>query len=247
MKLLLLAALLVLPLPGDSASARYEAAREEAKRALLAGDLATAETKYSALLQLAEQNATGSYEIYANVVTPLADVYRRLDRPDKLEALYTHRVEVAKGKGEALDLGLAQADLGFFYQNSDVSADRFHGERHVEQAMRTFEQCAAAKPVSAEQCRRRLADTAGIQGAIYFQQLDYKRAEPLFRRVVNQPEEMVQAEVLFVALHALRGILVQRNQQHEAQVLERRAAEIESRNGAAVARLRNQTRSRTAN
>ena len=227
---------------------RYEAAREEAKRILVSGQLSAAEARYTELLRLAEEVRPGVYEVYANVVSPLADIYRKLDQDDKLEALYTHRVEIAARTHEdKLALGLAQADLGFFYQNSDVSADRFHGEGYVGQALRTFEQCSASK-TTGEQCRRRLADTAGIQGAIYFQHLDYKRAEPLFRRVIGQPENMVQAEVLFVSLHALRGILMQRNQQAEAQALERRAAELEARNGEAVARLRNQsgTRSRSA-
>jgi hypothetical protein len=94
-----------------------------------------------------------------------------------------------------------------------------------------------------------LADTAGIQGAIYFQNLNYKKAEPLFRRVITTPEDLVQAEVLFVSLHALRGILVLRKETDEARELELRAEQVEAKNHAALARLRglnDTTRSRSA-
>lgn len=230
---------------------RYEALKTEARHAHAVDDLRTAEAKYSKLLDLAERSQTGVQEVYANVVSPLADIYRKTELSGKLEQLYLRRVETAtrSNREGGLELGLAQADLGFHYQRSDVSADRFHGERMVEAATKTFEECSKSYQ-SGEQCRRRLADTAGIQGAIYFQHSDYKRAEPLFRRVVTLPEEMVQAEVLFVSLHALRGILILRKEHDEARALEMRAAKVEAKNQGAVERLRGEaetgTRSRDA-
>ncbi len=240
MKTLAAAIILIAPAFAETANTRYETLKAEARQAQTAGDLKTAATKYAELLTIAEQSHTGVYEVYANVVSPLADIYRNLDEDEKVEELYIHRVdEATKANREAgLELGLAQADLGFYYQHSDVSADRFHGEQLIAAAIKTFEQCAAPAKNAGEQCRRRLADTAGIQGAIYFQNLDYKHAEPLFRRVITTPEELVQAEVLFVALHALRGILILRKENEEAGVLELRAAQVEAKNQAALARLR---------
>jgi hypothetical protein len=236
----------------ENSKARYDALKAEAQQAQLAGDLRTAEAKFTELLALAERIRPGAYEVYAGVVTPLAEVYRKTNQPEKVERLYNQRVEQASQPdgGDGLELGLAQADLGFLYQNSDVSADRFHGERYVEAAMKTFEQCGISAQ-NGEQCRGRLADTAGIQGSIFFQKLDYKRAEPLFRRVVAVPEEIVQPEVLFVSLHALRGIVLLRKEHDEAKALEIWAARVEAKNRAAVARLRGKipetgTRSRTA-
>jgi hypothetical protein len=238
-KTLAAAIILIAPAFAEVANTKYETLKAEARQAQTAGDLKSAATKYAELLTIAEHSQTGVYEVYANVVSPLADIYRNLDQDEKVEELYIHRVDKAtKTNLEAgLELGLAQADLGFYYQHSDVSADRFHGERLIADAIKTFEQCAPAKNAG-EHCRRRLADTAGIQGAIYFQNLDYKHAEPLFRRVVTTPEELVQAEVLFVSLHALRGILILRKENEEARVLEQRAAQVEAKNQAALARLR---------
>jgi hypothetical protein len=97
-----------------------------------------------------------------------------------------------------------------------------------------------------EVCRRRLADTAGIQGAMFFQKLDYSRAEPLFRRVITLPEETVQDEVMLVSLHALRGIMILRKQFDEAKQLELRAAAFEAAHPNARSRLQAEsTRSRS--
>jgi hypothetical protein len=57
--------------------------------------------------------------------------------------------------------------------------------------------------------------------------------------VITTPEELVQPEVLFVSLHALRGILILRKDNQEAGALELRAAQVEAKNQAALARLRN--------
>jgi hypothetical protein len=232
--------LLIVPAFAERAYTSYETLKAEARHAQATGDLRKAAGKYAELLATAEQLNPGVYETYANVVSPLADIYRKLEESDKLEELYIKRVDYAtKAHTDGgLELGLAQADLGFYYQHSDVSADRFHGEQMISTAMKTFEQCSGAKDIS-EQCRRRLADTAGIQGAIYFQKLDYIHAEPLFRRVISAPEDFVQAEVLFVSLHALRGILILRKENDEAHALELRAAQVEAKNHAALARLRN--------
>lgn len=251
MRTLAAAIIFITPVFAETVNTKYEALKAEARQAHTAGDLANAAAKYSELLNIAEHSQPGVYEVYANVVSPLADIYRKLEEEDKVEQLYIHRVDEATkaNRSDGLELGLAQADLGFHYQHSDVSADRFHGERLIGVAIKTFEQCAPSKEVG-EQCRRRLADTAGIQGAVYFQSLDYKRAEPLFRRVITTPEHLVQAEVLFVSLHALRGILILRKENDEARALELRAAQVEAKNQAALARLRDAagdsgTRSRT--
>jgi hypothetical protein len=234
------ALIIIAPAFAETVNTKYEALKAEARQAQAAGDLQKAGAKYAELLTVAEHLQPGVYEVYANVVSPLADIYRNLEENDKVEQLYIHRVDEATKthRDDGLELGLAQADLGFHYQHSDVSADRFHGEQLILTAIKTFEQCAPSRQAG-EQCRRRLADTAGIQGAIYFQNLDYKRAEPLFRRVISAPEELVQAEVLFVSLHALRGILILRKDNDEARALELRAAQVEARNHAALARLRN--------
>ncbi|HYI96206.1 MAG TPA: hypothetical protein VEX68_21875, partial [Bryobacteraceae bacterium] len=97
--------------------------------------------------------------------------------------------------------------------------------------------CAMSK-TEGEQCRRRLADTAGIQGAMFFQKLDYSRAEPLFRRVITMPESTVQDEVMLVSLHALRGIMMVRKQFEEAKQLELRAAAFEAAHPNALTRLK---------
>ena len=227
----------------DAPDGRYEALKTAARHAQAAGDLRSAEARYTQLLEMAERIRIGAYEMHANVVSPLAGIYRKAEQPDKVEQLYIRRVEKATQSrvDDGLELGLAQADLGFHYQRSDVSVDRFHGERMVDAATATFEKCSQSRQFG-EQCRRRLADTAGIQGAIYFQHLDYKRAEPLFRRVVTLPEETVEAEVLFVSLHALRGILILRKELDEARALEMRAAKVEAKNQGAVGRLRDAPR-----
>jgi hypothetical protein len=181
--------------------------------------------------------------MYADVVSPLAEIYKNTEATDKLEGLYQRRLEES---GAGLDRGLAQADLGFFYQASEfASVDRLHGERLVDDAVATFEQCATTK-AEGEGCRRRLADTAGIQGAIFFQRLDYARAEPQFRRVITLPEAMVQEEVMLISLHALRGIMILRKQFDEAKQLELRAAAFEAAHPNARSRLKAEsTRSRS--
>lgn len=223
----------------------YEALKIEAKQAAARGDLDGAISAYRTALSLAEARSADAYDVYANVVTPLADILRKKNLTSELEELYEQRVAAAQrlqSRGR-IDLGLAQADLGFYYQNNpEASADRIHGERYVTKALETFRACSTLN----DHCRRRYADTAGIQGAIYFQQTDYKRAEFLFREVIAMPEDQVQAEVLYVALHALRGILILRKEPAEAEALEKRAALIETRNAPALERLKNQgTRSRT--
>lgn len=243
MTLLLLFFVFAISAFADATNGRYEALKMAARRAQAAGDLRSAEAKYTELLDMAERVRVGVYEMHGNVVAPLAGIYLKTEQPDKIEQLYARRVEkAAQSRGDdGLELGLAQADLGFHYQRSEVSVDRFHGERLVDAATATFEQCSQSRQFG-EQCRRRLADTAGIQGSIYFQHLDYKRAEPLFRRVVTLPEETVEAEVLFVSLHALRGILILRKELDEARALEIRAARVEAKNQGAVGRLRDAPR-----
>ena len=173
--------------------------------------------------------------MYAEIVSPLAEIYKKSEAVEKLEALYQQRVDQS---GEGLERGLAQADLGFFYQGSEfASADRFLGEQFVEKAVESFEHCAASKS-EGDQCRKRLADTAGIQGAMFFQRLDYKRAEPLFRRVITMPDGSVQDEVMLVSLHALRGILILRKDYDEARQLELRAAAFEAAHPNALTRLK---------
>lgn len=223
--------------------AQFDRTKSEARAAAQAGDFPTAETHYVELLQMAEGAHATTYEVYAEVVSPLADVYRKMESMDKLEALYRNRVDSAT---PGLAKGLAQADLGFFYQNNEfASVDKLMGEKLVDDAVKTFEQCSSAKQ-EGEQCKRRLADTAGIQGAMFFQKLDYKRAEPLFRRVVTMPESTVQGEVMLVSLHALRGILILHKQFEEAKQLELRAAAYEAAHPNALARLKPEgTRSRT--
>ena len=76
---------------------------------------------------------------------------------------------------------------------------------------------------------------------MFFQKLDYKRAEPLFRRVITMPEGSVQDEVMLVSLHALRGILIVRKEYDEARQLELRAAAFEATHPNALARLKGET------
>lgn len=222
---------------------QFEKLKTEGRAAVSAGDWKSAESHYRKLLQLADHVHPGTYELYADVVSPLANVYRKTEATEKLEALYQMRTERA---APGLAKGLAQADLGFYYQSSDfASADRYHGERLVDEAVATFEQCAQSK-LEGDQCRRRLADTAGIQGAMFFQRLDYSRAEPLFRRVIGTPEAAVQDEVMLVSLHALRGILILRKNFEEAKQLEVRAAAYEASHPNALNRLKNEnSRSRS--
>lgn len=223
--------------------AQFDRLKADARAAFQAEDWKTAEARYQKLLQLAHSVHAGASEMYADVVSPLAEIYKATNDVDKLEGLYTQRVERS---GAGLDRALAQADLGFFYQGSDfASADQFHGERLVDEARKSFEACAASKS-DGEQCHKRLADTAGIQGAIFFQKLDYKRAEPLFRQVVTIPDGAVQDEVMLVSLHALRGILILHKQFDEAKQLELRAAAFEAAHPNALARLKNEgTRGRS--
>jgi hypothetical protein len=219
----------------DNPHSRFRILQAEARSAAYAGDLHAAEIKYRALLDLADVVSLAPYELYSQVITPLASVLRRQHDSAPLEALYVSRVEQAK---PGLSKGLAQADLGFFYQNSEVSVDRYHGTRMVDAAIRTFEECGTHSPDRA-QCRKSLFDTAGLQGAIHFQEREYPRAEQLFRRVLAAPESEVQSEVLLVAIHALRGILILKEELQEAGALASRAAAIESKHPNALSRLRN--------
>jgi hypothetical protein len=220
---------------GSDQRAQFDRLKAEARSAAQALDWEKAEARYQNLLQLARSAQVGASEIYADVVSPLAEIYKKSNAGDKLEALYQQRVDRSL---EGLDRGLAEADLGFFYQGSDfASADRFIGEQLVEKAVKSFEHCAASKE-EGHQCRKRLADTAGIQGAMFFQKLDYTRAEPLFRRVITMPEGSVQDEVMLVSLHALRGILIVRKDYDEARLLELRAAAFEATHPDALARLK---------
>jgi tetratricopeptide (TPR) repeat protein len=223
---------------GDDQRTRFDRLKAEAREAAQVTDWAKAEARYRQLLQLAPSLQVGAYEMYAEIVSPLAEIYKKSEAVDKLEALYQQRVDQS---GEGLERGLAQADLGFFYQGSDfASADRFLGEQLVEKAVESFEHCAAGNRES-DQCRKRLADTAGIQGAMFFQKLDYKRAEPLFRRVITMPDGSVQDEVMLVSLHALRGILILRKEYDEARQLELRAAAFEAAHPNALSRLKGES------
>ena len=234
MKLLAVVLCGVVVLLADSPRIRYAQLKAEARAAYVAADLSGAEAKYRELLLLTQDLQPGPYEVYAEVVTPLAQIYRAQKADEKLENLLRSRIDAAHG---GLELGLAQADLGFHLQNSEISADRFHGEQMVEASLRTFEDCAAGKAY-AEHCARRLAETACVQGAIFFQQLRYDAAEPLFRRVVGLPEQQVQKDVLILSIHALRGILVHRKQFPEARQLDLRAAALEAKHPESLMRLR---------
>ena len=215
--------------------AQFDRLKSEGRSAVKAEDWAAAESRYQQLIRMAAITHPTITEMYAEVVSPLAEVYKATGDMEKLEQLYQQRVEESR---EGLERGLSQADLGFFYQSSDfASADRFNGERLVEDAVKTFESCAASK-TEGDQCRRRSADTTGIQGALFFQNLEYKRAEPLFRRVVTTPENTVQEEVMLVSLHALRGILLLQKEFDEAKQLELRAAAFEVAHPGALARLK---------
>jgi len=229
---------------GGGLRAQFDRLKTEGRSALQAEDYAKAENCYIRLLQLSSSVHPGVYEMYAQVVSPLAEIYKKTEATEKLEALYQNRMDHSAA---GLERGLAQADLGFFYQGSAfASADGYRGEGLVNDAVKTFEQCAATK-TEGEQCRRRLADTAGIQGAMFFQKLDYSRAEPLFRRVITMPESTVQDEVMLVSLHALRGIMLVRKQFEEAKQLELRAVAFEAAHPNALARLKqdgNRSRSR---
>jgi tetratricopeptide (TPR) repeat protein len=238
--LLILAGVLL----GSDPRAQFERLKSEGKAAIASEKWAVAQARYEKLIQLAPTVKPGIYEMYAEVVSPLAEIYKKTEALDKLEDLYQARLEKS---GQGLDRGLALADLGFFYQNSDfASADKFRGERLVDDAMASFDRCSHDK-TEGDQCRRRMADTAGIQGAVYFQRLQYDKAEPLFRRVVTLPDTVVQDEVMLVSLHALRGILILRKDYDGAKQLELRAAAFEAAHPAAVNRLRDDhgTRSRT--
>jgi hypothetical protein len=223
--------------------ARFDRLKSEAQAAVEAQDWATAEVRYEQLMQMTTTVHLTAGEMYAEVVSPLAAVYKQTENTDKLEKLYQDRVDRSEA---GLERGLAQADLGFFYQSSDfASADRFHGEQLVNDALKTFERCVTSK-TDGEQCRRRIGDTTGIQGAVFFEETEYKRAEPLFRRVVAMPENAVQQEIMLVSLHALRGILVLRKEFDEAKLLELRAATFEAAHPDALAKLKQEgTRTRS--
>jgi hypothetical protein len=215
--------------------AQFDRLKSEGQSAIKAEDWATAESRYRQLMQMAATIHPAVTEMYAEIVSPLAQVYKATGDIDKLEKLYQRRVDESAA---GLERGLSQADLGFFYQSSNfASADRFNGERLVEDAVKTFEGCAA-NTSEGEQCRRRLADTTGIQGALFFQNLEYKRAEPLFRRVITTPDTAVSEEVMLVSLHALRGVLLMQKEFNEAKELEGRAAAFETAHPGALARLK---------
>jgi hypothetical protein len=229
---------------GSDPRAQFEQLKSEGRAAIASENWALARARYEKLIQLAPAVKASTYEMYAEVVSPLAEVYKKTEALDELEALYQARLEKSV---QGLERGLAQADLGFYYQNSDfASADKFRGEKLVDDAMNSFDRCSQDK-IEGDQCRRRMADTAGIQGAVYFQRLQYDKAEPLFRRVVTLPDAIVQDEVMLVSLHALRGILILRKDYDGAKQLELRAAAYEAAHPAAVNRLREDqgTRSRT--
>lgn len=228
---------------GNDVRSQFDRTKAQARAAVEADDLASAEARYEKLLELAAVVRPGLIEMYAEVISPLAEIYKKRGAVDKLEKLYQDRLERSAA---GLERGLAQADLGFFYQASDfASADQLHGEQLVAEAVKSFEQCAAGR-TEGEQCRRRLGDTAGLQGAVFFQKFDYQRAEPLFRRVIGLPESTVQDEVMLVSLHALRGILVERKDFEEAKLLELRAAAFESSHPEALNRLKQEgSRSRS--
>jgi tetratricopeptide (TPR) repeat protein len=230
-----LAILLAAALLGSDPRAQFERLKSEGRAAVSSENWAVAQARYEKLLKLAPSVKAGIYEMYAEVVSPLAEVYKKTEAVEKLEDLYQGRLDKS---AQGLEKGLAQADLGFFYQNSDfASADKFRGERLVEDAVKSFEQCSHDK-VEGDQCRRRVADTAGIQGALYFRTSQYDKAEPLFRRVVTLPDSIVQDEVMLVSLHALRGILILRKDYDGAKQLELRAAAFEAAHPSAGRRLR---------
>ena len=223
---------------------QFDRLKSEGRAAIDSENWVAAEARYLELLEMSAAVHPSTSEMYAEIVSPLAQIYKRIDNTEKLENLFQQRLEKS---AEGMDRGLSQADLGFFYQSSDfASADQFHGERLIEEAMKTFEQCASnGKEV--EQCRHRLADSAGIQGAIFFQKQEYGRAEPLFRRVLTTPELSAQDEIVLVSLRALSEILVMRNELSEAKQLEIRAAAFEVAHPDVMARLRregNRSRSR---
>ena len=228
---------------GDDSRAQFDRLKAESQAAMTAGQWDVAESRLLQLMEMSAAVRPSIYEMYAEVVSPLAEVYRQTQATEKLESLYRKR---AAESGPGLEKGLAQADLGFFLQGSDfASADRYRGEMLVEDAVHTFEGCAAAAK-QGEACTRRLADTAGIQAAIFFQKVEYDRAEPLLRRVVDMPENLVQDEVMLVSLHALRGILVFRKEFDEAKQIEDRATAFAAAHPNALSRLqKNATRSRT--
>ena len=119
---------------GADQRAQFDRLKAEARTAAQAMDWEKAEARYQKLLQLAPSAHVGASEMYAEVVSPLAEIYKKSEAAGKLEALYQQRVERSL---EGLDRGLAEADLGFFYQGSDfASADRFIGEQLVEKAVR---------------------------------------------------------------------------------------------------------------
>jgi tetratricopeptide (TPR) repeat protein len=227
---------------GNDLRAQFNRLKSEGRTALEAGDFVKAEARYTKLLRLKDAVHADVNEVYSDVVSPLAEIYKKTEAIDKLEALYQSRVDQSAA---GLGRGLAQADLGFYFQGSDfASADRFRGERLVDEAVKTFEECGASK-AEGEQCRRRLADTAGIQGAMFFQKFDYARAEPLFRRVITMPENMVQDEVMLVSLHALRGILIVYKKFDEAKQMELRAAAYEASHPNALNRLKSDSSTRS--
>ena len=223
--------------------AQFDRLKSEGRAAIESENWVVAEARYLKLLEMAAEVHPSTTEMYAEVVSPLAAIYKRTDDAEKLENLFQQRVE---NSAEGIDRGLSQADLGFYYQNSDfASSDQFHGERLVEDAIKTFEQCSTEKK-QGEQCRHRLADTVGIQGAIFFQKREFNRAEPLFRRVLTTPETAVQDEIVLVSLRALKEILEMRNQLSEAKQLETRATAFEIAHPEVLARLKYEgTKART--
>jgi tetratricopeptide (TPR) repeat protein len=222
---------------------QFDRLKSEGRSAIESQDWVAAEARYLELLEMSAAVHPSTTEMYAEIVSPLAQIYKRTDNIEKLENLFQQRLEKST---EGMDRGLSQADLGFFYQNSDfASSDQFHGERLIEEAMNSFERCTANKN-EGEQCRHRLADTAGIQGAIFFQKHEYEHAEPLFRRVLTAPETSVQEEIVLVSLRALSEILVMKHELSEAKQLEARATAFEIAHPDVMARLKHEgTKSRS--
>lgn len=228
---------------GTSERAQYDELKAQAAAALRHGQTDLAKARLRDALALTTRAGAPANEVYRAIVSPLARLYSAAEQLDELHDLYRSRAEESGLQG--LALGLAQSDYGFLLQRSDVSRDRFLGEQMVESAVQTFAGCRTHKNES-QDCRSRLADTMGIQAAFYFEQQDYKRAEPLFRKVIGFPENEVQREVMIVALHALKGIRILNKDYEEARSLEIKAAEFESRHPGSAKRLQDMgSRSRT--
>ena len=111
---------------GADSRTQFERLKSEGRAAIASENWAVAQARYEKLLKLAPSVRAGTYEMYAEVVSPLAEVYKKTEALAKLEDLYQGRLD---NSAEGLEKGLAQADLGFFYQNSEfASADKFRAK-----------------------------------------------------------------------------------------------------------------------